>query len=1024
MTRKAFFILLASIFFMADAAAWGAPRQETAQRAVRVACVGNSVTYGYGIANRERDSYPAQLQRMLGQGYEVKNFGHSGATLLTKGHRPYIKLPEFRQALDYAPDWVVIHLGLNDTDPRNWPDWKEDFIPDYRALIDSFRTANAEARILVCLMTPIFDRHPRFQSGTRDWHAQIQEAIRQVARGSSAQLIDLFTPLHSRPDLFPDALHPNPEGAGILARTVFGALTGNYGGLRLPPVYSSGMVLPRDEHLLLEGRADARRSIKAVLSRDGKVVEERKSFSRADGTWRMEFPHMPAGGPYTLSFTATPLNPDQYHIYYPDKYPYFLENLTKSEEQTLTIDSLYFGDLWLASGQSNMELRVDQCNTLDQDLSDAARLAGRLHLYNMPARARTDAVEWDDSVLRYTNQLRHMEFQGWKNASPEIVRRFSAVAFNFGRVLCDSLPDVPIGIICNAVGGSTTESWIDRSTLEWEFPNILRDWRNGDFGQAWARGRMTQNIAHALDKESPAYNPLQRHPYDPAYLFEAAIEPLGHLPIKGVIWYQGESNAHNIEAHEQLFTLLEQSWRKHFARRWNCEFQKKPELPFYTVQLSSLPRPSWPAFRDSQRRLAQSLPNTGMVVTSDLGDKNDVHYRTKRPVGERLALQALRHTYGHRLESEGPTLRYADDWTDGTVVLQFDHANGLSCTRGFEISGPDGMFYPANIQIDGDKITLSSPSVKNPSAVRYGWSGFTDADLRNASGLPASTFQVKIPYEGNTDDTHAKGGRFASLKMPCRLLSGITERDYGIYLPGCYNPESKQTYPVLYLMHGGGGSHTDFEQQQHVSQLADSLIAAGIIQPMIIVCPEGNRQNMMYFNAEKGKRGAPDWRYEDYFFQELIPYIEQTYHGRQDKGGRAIAGFSMGGGAATVYGVHHPELFSMVYDISGYLRSQPLEFLKNDPSARWRQWVIDQNDPIKRIEKGSPEEIEAWKTVDWKVAVGDFDFTIESNMDLIRAFRKQRILYDMFVDKGYHNGIWVQSCLEDVLIRADRNFRR
>ena len=266
--------------------------------------------------------------------------------------------------------------------------------------------------------------------------------------------------------------------------------------------------------------------------------------------------------------------------------------------------------------------------------------------------------------------------------------------------------------------------------------------------------------------------------------------------------------------------------------------------------------------------------------------------------------------------------------------------------------------------------------------------------------------------------------RFLSLKMPCRLLNGITERDFAIYLPGSYDEDRTRTYPVLYLMHGGGGAHTDFERNHHLSQLCDSLIASGIIRDMIVVCPEGNQQNMMYFNATKGKKGAPDWKYEDYFFQELIPYIESTYRGRSDKGSRAIAGFSMGGGAATVYGVHHPEMFSMVYDISGYLSRQPLEFLKNDPSARWRQWVIEQNNTIKRIEKGRQEDVEAWKTVDWKVAVGDHDFTLEANMDLVKAFRAQGIPYSLHVDTGVHDGVWVQSCLEDVLRRADRNFRK
>lgn len=267
-------------------------------------------------------------------------------------------------------------------------------------------------------------------------------------------------------------------------------------------------------------------------------------------------------------------------------------------------------------------------------------------------------------------------------------------------------------------------------------------------------------------------------------------------------------------------------------------------------------------------------------------------------------------------------------------------------------------------------------------------------------------------------------GRLTSRKMPCQLLNGIAERDFSIYLPGSYEEDKERTYPVLYLMHGGGGAHTDYERHHHISHLCDSLIDGGVIRDMIVVCPEGNQQNMMYFNAEKGKKGAPDWHYEDYFFQELIPYIERNFRGRTDKGSRAIAGFSMGGGAAVVYGVHHPEMFSMVYDISGYLRRQPLDFLKSDPSAQWRQWVIEQNNPVRRVEKGLPQEVGAWKTVDWKVAVGDHDFTLEANMDLVKAFREKGIPYSLRIDTGVHDGAWVQSCLEDVLRRADKNFRK
>ena len=229
----------------------------SAKAPVKIACVGNSITYGYTIENRERDSYPAQLQRMLGEGYVVGNFGKSGATLLNKGHRPYMKQEEFQKALAFAGDIVVIHLGINDTDPRNWPDYRDFFVRDYLALIDSFRVVNPDVRILVARMTPISDRHPRFESGTRDWHGEIQQAIETVARYANVQLIDFHEPLYRYPFMLPDAVHPTVEGAGILAGVVYSAITGDYGGLRLSEIYSDNMVLQCGCPLDIHGVADA-----------------------------------------------------------------------------------------------------------------------------------------------------------------------------------------------------------------------------------------------------------------------------------------------------------------------------------------------------------------------------------------------------------------------------------------------------------------------------------------------------------------------------------------------------------------------------------------------------------------------------------------------------------------------------------------------------------------------------------------------------------------------------------------------
>ena len=285
---------------------------------IKVACVGNSVTWGMTIIDREKNCYPAQLQKMLGDKYEVRNFGHSGTTLLQHGHRPYVDQQEYQDALNFKADLVIIHLGLNDTDPRNWPEYSEEFNADYIRLIDSFRQANPKAKIWICLMTPIFERHPRFESGTRNWHAQIQKHIRQVATATRVPLIDLNTPLYSRPDLLADAIHPNAEGAKIIAETVYGALTGNYGGLALSPLYTDGMVIQRNKPIVFRGKANAGETVKVNFN--GHMLS---AITNDAGKWKITFPAEKAGGPYKAQIN------------------------TKKEK--LTIKDIYVGEVWLCS---------------------------------------------------------------------------------------------------------------------------------------------------------------------------------------------------------------------------------------------------------------------------------------------------------------------------------------------------------------------------------------------------------------------------------------------------------------------------------------------------------------------------------------------------------------------------------------------------------------------------------------------------------------------------------------------------
>ncbi|MBQ9637657.1 MAG: sialate O-acetylesterase [Prevotella sp.] len=702
-----------------------------ARERTRVACVGNSVTFGYGLPDREHTAYPVVLQRLLGDGYDVRNFGHSGATLLRHGHRPYIQLPEFRQAVDFKADLVVIHLGLNDTDPRNWPNYGDEFIGDYRALIDSFRVANPRAKVWICLMTPIFHRHPRFQSGTRDWHEAIQQTIRRIAATAGVGLIDLHTPLYHHPDLFPDALHPNAEGAAIMARTVYSALTGDYGGLQPSPMYGNGMVLQRGDSILLHGTANAGDAVRVAFNGSALMTT-----ATADGQWHVTFPSVEAGGPYPLTFETVVERKGR-----KGKPAYVVK-------ESVALDSVYVGEVWLCSGQSNMEFPLSGTTTCEEDLAAlnaSSASSSLLHLCDMSTRYPTDNVEWSLAVCDSVNHLRLLKRPRWQAATAETVKRFSAIAYHMGRVLADSL-QVPVGIICNAVGGTTTESWIDRHTLEWNLPNILTDWYFGDYGMPWARERALRNVAQTVnvEKDGKLQPDLsrarrQRHPYEPCYMFEAGILPLDHYSIKGVAWYQGESNAHNIELHEQLFKLLRRSWRAYFG---------KPTISFNYVQLSGLNRPSWPAFRESQRHL--TAYRSDMVVSHDCGDSLDVHYRDKRPIGERLVRLALGNTYEHHLNYSGPYSPRAFMSRDGVQISFFGNQTGLHPASGdrligFELAGKDGIFYPAEARVlDDCHIVVNSPQVEEPAEVRYAWQPFTRANLVNEEGLPASTFKVNV----------------------------------------------------------------------------------------------------------------------------------------------------------------------------------------------------------------------------------------------------------------------------------------
>jgi sialate O-acetylesterase len=688
-------VLLIAFFVNGSFAGFG----QTDVRKTRIACIGNSVTYGFGLNDRETESYPAQLQQMLGSTYEVGNFGLNGATLLSKGHRPYVLTDEYQRALAFKPDVVVIDLGLNDTDPRNWPNYQDDFIPDYLRLIHSFRSENGNApKIFVCRMTPIFNSHPRFKSGTRDWFWQIQQQIEVVAKSAKANLIDLQTPLYAHPTLFKDALHPDQKGDSIIAATIYKHITGNFGGLKLAPVFMNHMVFQQKTNIRVWGKADSGSQIVGIFDQ-----QTEKCVASESGDWSLIFKPVQAGGPYKLKVST-------------------------GNGQSIVLDDILVGELWICGGQSNMEFPLKDAANSATDIAKSENT--KIRLFNLKGIVRPDDSKWDISVLDKINNLEFLE-GAWKTCSPENATDFSAIGYYFGKRLNENL-NVPVGLIQVSVGGAPIEAFIDRKTLEFDprLVDVLYNWKQNDFIMDWCRQRAALNL-------SLSNNALQRHPFEPAYIYESGVSQFAGMPVRGVIWYQGESNAHNAEHYQAAFPALVQSWRNAFGN---------PEMPFYFAQLSSLNRPSWPYFRDVQRKLSHAVAHSGMVVTSDLGDSLNVHPTRKQEVGERFARLALKDVYRQKLECFGPEARgFIHEGKQ--IRIQFDHAAQLKASDSadvheFEIAGSDGLFIPVKAVVKGNEILIPT-EMKNVQEIRYGWKPFSRANLVNEAGLPASIFVLE-----------------------------------------------------------------------------------------------------------------------------------------------------------------------------------------------------------------------------------------------------------------------------------------
>lgn len=441
--------------------------------------------------------------------------------------------------------------------------------------------------------------------------------------------------------------------------------------LTLASIFSDHMVLQRDMKLPIWGHAEPGAKVVVKFQED-----EQEATADADGKWKVVVGPFDAGGPYELSVAAG--------------------------DDALSLDDVLVGEVWVASGQSNMEWPMTHTRDAKQEIAAA----------NWPQIRFIDVP----NVTAGKPQT-SFETQGWQPATPDNIGSFSAVACFFARDLHKAL-DVPIGLIGCSWGGTPMEAWTSREALQ-SSPTF-------------------KPLVDAQDKPPADAEPSKPiGPNEPSSLFNGMLSTVIPYGIRGAIWYQGEGNAGRHYQYAELSKLMVADWRN----RWG-----EGEFPFLLVQLAAFEPggDSWPFLREAQTQTTE-VPNVGMAVAIDIGDKTDIHPVNKQDVGARLALAARAVAYGEAIEHSGPTYREMKA-NGGAVHVTFDHAEGLKAKdgelKGFQVAGADGKFVPAAAKIDGKAIVVSSDAVPEPKDVRYNWAAFPDGNLYNAAGLPAVPFRT------------------------------------------------------------------------------------------------------------------------------------------------------------------------------------------------------------------------------------------------------------------------------------------
>jgi sialate O-acetylesterase len=441
--------------------------------------------------------------------------------------------------------------------------------------------------------------------------------------------------------------------------------------LSVTALFSDHMVLQQKSAANIWGKCRPGERL-TVMADWGKRVS---TIADAKGHWRLKLKTPAAGGPYTITI--------------------------KNPDTALFIKDILIGEVWLASGQSNMDIPLKGWPPGDTILNSKKEIEmaeyPQIRFFKVPFKIASAPLNTVEAI--------------WTSMSPGTAGNFSATAYFYARKLHKTL-NVPIGIVQSSIGGTPAEAWTSRPALE----------KLGDFNKT--------------------INSLERVKLDsntPTVLFNGMINPLVPYTFKGVIWYQGESNVGRAEQYKRLFPILIKDWRDSWGK----------ELPFYYVQLAPYlykaddQKQQSQKLRDAQR-YALNLPKSGMVVTLDIGYLKTAHPPYKQEVGDRLARFALNNEYNLRQVASGPLYKSAKRSGNSLVVKFTSVGSGLVLSKNspdnFEIAGKDKVFMKADIRIVGNKVILNNQNIAYPMYVRYAWSDGASATLFNKEGLPAATF--------------------------------------------------------------------------------------------------------------------------------------------------------------------------------------------------------------------------------------------------------------------------------------------